>query len=153
MELKLATAEPYLDCVRTLFREYQESLEIDLCFQGFEEELASLPGKYNPPEGRLYVALKDDSPAGCIGLRPFQGSRCEMKRLYVRPSYRGLGLANTMIQAIINDAREIGYSQMFLDTLPSMHTAIKLYQAAGFYDIAPYYFNPEQRARYLCLDL
>lgn len=153
MDLRLVTSESLLIPLRDLFREYQDSLDIDLCFQDFEQELATLPGKYEPPKGRLYIAFHDQEPAGCIALRPFQGSQSEMKRLYVRPSYRGLGLAKTMIETVISDAREIGYTHMLLDTLPSMSAAIKLYLAAGFYDIAPYRFNPDKDTRFLCLDL
>lgn len=153
MLIKSAAVEPWLDQVRLLFREYQQSLDTDLCFQHFAEELATLPGKYAPPRGRLYLAQADNLPAGCVAVRPLDEHRCELKRLYVRPQFRGRQLGKTLTQQAMAAAKEIGYRQMLLDTLPSMQTAQKLYHALGFREIAPYYANPLPGTKYLAVDL
>ncbi len=127
--IRLVTSEPLVSQARELFREYQVSLGIDLCFQGFEEEMAALPGTYAPPQGRLYVAFVDGRPAGCIALRPFEGQQCEMKRLYVRPGFRGQSLGRKLAQRVISEAREIGYAALLLDTLPTMTAAQELYRS------------------------
>ncbi len=139
--------------VRALFQEYAASLGIDLCFQNFDKELAGLPGEYAPPAGRLLVAVDEDRLAGCVGLRRIDDGICEMKRLYVRPTHRGTGLGRTLAEAVIAAAREIGYSTMRLDTLPSMTAAIKLYGSLGFADTQPYRFNPVEGVRYMELVL
>lgn len=151
--IKNVTAEPLLGEVRKLFSEYQRSLTIDLAFQHFEEELATLPGKYAPPRGRLYVAFVDDTATGCVALRPLQVGQCELKRLYVRPQFRGQGFGAMLAQQAIAAAKQIGYRQMLLDTLSSMQTAQALYQTLGFREIAPYYANPYKGTKYMCLDL
>jgi ribosomal protein S18 acetylase RimI-like enzyme len=127
-----------------LFRAYAAGLGIDLAFQGFETELASMPGKYAPPAGELLLAWDDrGEPVGCIGLRPIlPAGCCEMKRLYVAPGGRGLGLGRALIEAIITEAVRIGYGEVRLDSLPSMTAAIALYRKAGFGPIAPYYDTP-----------
>jgi ribosomal protein S18 acetylase RimI-like enzyme len=127
-----------------LFRAYAAGLGIDLAFQGFEEELAAMPGKYAPPAGELLLARDGAGEAvGCIGLRPIlPAGCCEMKRLYVAPGGRGMGLGGALIEAVIGAAMRIGYREVRLDTLPSMTTAIALYRAAGFGPIAPYYDTP-----------
>ena len=138
-----------LDEIRVMLREYAAWLEVDLCFQNFEEELAGLPGDYAPPRGRLLFA----EGAGCIALRPIEQEICEMKRLYVVPEYRGSGLGRRLALAIIEEARGIGYRNMRLDTMPKMDGAQRLYASLGFRDIAPYRYNPEPGARFLELTL
>jgi putative acetyltransferase len=139
--------------VRCLFEEYAASLGIDLCFQGFERELAGLPGHYAPPQGRLLLALQDGQTAGCIALRPLEPGVCEMKRLYVRPAFRNHGIGRALVDRIIQEARQAGYRHMRLDTLPSMARALTLYRRLGFREIAPYYENPVEGAVFLELQL
>lgn len=153
MYIQSVTAEPLLEEIRIIFREYQDSLNVDLSFQEFEQELCSLPGKYTAPRGRLYLTFIDNHPAACIALRPFSDTECEMKRLYVRPEYRGHGLARALGKRIINDARTIGYSAMLLDTLSDMTAARRLYESLGFYYIDSYCFNPIPNACYMRLNL
>ena len=139
---------------RVIFREYEEWLGMSLCFQSFEEELASLPGKYAPQEGRLYLASIDENVVGCIALRPLEVGICEMKRLYLRESARGRGVGVALIERVIADAREIGYAKMRLDTYPpKMGKAVNLYEAHGFYSIPPYYHNPHEGVLFMEKDL
>ena len=135
--------------VRSLLREYGEGLGVDLSFQDFERELAELPGDYE----RLLVARVEGEAAGCVALRPLGDRVCEMKRLFVRPAYRGHGLGRTLAEAVIGAARELGYERMRLDTLPSMGNAIALYESLGFRDVEPYRFNPIPGSRFLELTL
>jgi ribosomal protein S18 acetylase RimI-like enzyme len=128
--------------VRTLFEEYGRSLGIDLSFQDFDRELASLPGKYAPPDGTVILARHDGSPCGCVALRKIDAGTCEMKRLYVRPVTRGLGVGRELVRRILEDARGRGYAVMRLDTLATMKSAVALYRGFGFREIAPYIFNP-----------
>ncbi|MGQ9903362.1 MAG: acetylglutamate kinase [Anaerolineae bacterium] len=138
---------------RALFEEYAQSLGFSLCFQGFDAELAGLPGKYAPPQGRLLLARVEGQLAGCVALQPIDARACEMKRLYVRPEYRGRGVGRALAQAIVEAGREIGYRTMRLDTLTSMPEAIALYRSMGFVDIPPYRFNPIEGAVYMALSL
>jgi putative acetyltransferase len=138
-----------IELARTLFREYQQSLGVDLCFQNFEQELASLPGDYAPPSGRLLLARSGLEVAGCVALRKIGEGLCEMKRLYVRDAFRGQGLGRKLAEAILAEARRIGYRKMRLDTLPSMRAAIPLYRSLGFSEIAPYTVNPVEGALFV----
>ena len=140
--------------VRALWREYARWLEVDLCFQDFEQELAQLPGRYAPPEGRLLLALSDERLAGCAALRKIGEGTCEMKRLYVRPEFRGQGIGRRLTTRLIEAAREIGYARMRLDTLPAkMQEAVKVYRSMGFTEIEPYYHNPIAGSLYMELVL
>jgi ribosomal protein S18 acetylase RimI-like enzyme len=142
---------------REVFREYAHSLDIDLCFQNFEAELATLPGEYAPPAGQLLLAFVGEALAGCGGLRALadvdHANACEMKRLYVRPAFRRFGLGRALAEALLDEARRAGYSVMLLDTLNEMEAARELYATLGFEEIAPYYFNPIPGAHYLKADL
>jgi ribosomal protein S18 acetylase RimI-like enzyme len=142
-----------IEAVRGLFVEYQESLGVDLCFQGFDRELEELPGDYVPPMGCLLVARAEEAIVACVALRRLDAEACEMKRLYVRPSQRGLGLGLALAEAVIAAARRSGYRRMRLDTLPSMTEAAALYERLGFQDIEPYTANPVPGARFLQLEL
>jgi putative acetyltransferase len=153
MQIEIKEAYDYLDAVRELFGEYVSSLNIDLAFQSYEEEIASLPGKYSRPDGRLYLAYSDGLAAGCVGLRRFDRSRCEMKRLYVRSRFRGLKLGERLTEQVIRDAKAAGYAYMLLDTLPAMKSAQALYRKLGFEEIEPYYGTPIECTRFLCLHL
>lgn len=154
MNLIQAQSAEEIDRARELFEEYAAGLGIDLCFQSFEKELAELPGKYVPPGGRLLIAIDEHQAAGCVALRKIADGVCEMKRLYVRPGFRGSGLGHTLAEAIILAAREIGYQRMRLDTLPGkMDRAIAMYRSLGFKEIGPYYDNPVKGALFMELEL
>jgi len=146
-----------LDATREIFREYARDLGVDLCFQGFEEELATLPGQYAAPHGTLLLAFVDGALAGCGGFRPLpeadDANACEMKRLYVRRAFRQLGLGRVLAQALIDRATQAGHSVMLLDTLDEMEAARGLYTSLGFVEVAPYYYNPIPGAHYLKVQL
>lgn len=143
-----------LPLVRELFREYARSLDFDLCFQSFDQELAGLPGDYAPPRGALLLAFHDGVAVGCVALRPLSADICEMKRLYVRPTARGLKLGYALTTAIIEAARAADYRKIRLDTIgSSMQKAVALYHSLGFVEIPPYRANPVPGALYLELTL
>jgi len=131
-----------ITAARRLFEEYAASIDTDLCFLNFSKELAGLPGAYAPPRGRLLLAMVDDKPVGCVGLRPHDDKRGEMKRLFVQPGHQGRGLGRSLVEAVTAEARAIGYTRLLLDTLPSMQSAIKLYESLGFVRRAPYFDSP-----------
>jgi putative acetyltransferase len=153
--LKILQAETgkNLDLVRIIFEEYAASLDFDLDFQNFREELNSLPGQYAPPSGRLLIAMYEDKPAGCIALRKVSHGIGEMKRLYVKPQFRGLGVGKAITEYIIEEAKKIGYARMRLDTVPSMEKARALYVSLGFKEIKPYRYNPVEGSRFMELAL
>ena len=138
-----------LASAKLLFEEYAESLDFDLDFQGFDQELANLPGEYAPPKGCLLLAEYEGQPAGCVALRALGQDICEMKRLYVRPEFRGLGIGRALAEAVIAQARNIGYTRMRLDTAPSMEAARTLYRSLGFRQISPYRYNPIEGAVFM----
>jgi ribosomal protein S18 acetylase RimI-like enzyme len=153
IELVDAVDPPLLSAARELFLEYAAGLTVDLCFQGFDDELATLPGAYAAPQGALLLALVDGALAGCGAFRPLpesdEAGACEMKRLFVRPAFRRLGLGRTLAQALMDRARQAGHAVMLLDTLDEMESARGLYASLGFVEVAPYYYNPIPGAHYL----
>ena len=158
-ELALVRAESAasIEAVRATFREYAESLGIDLDFQGFEAELADLPGDYAAPRGLLLLAMVDGEVAGCGAFRPLpdadEPNACEMKRLFVRRAFRRFGFGRLIAEHLLDRAREAGYSSMYLDTLDDMEAARELYASLGFVEVPPYYYNPLPGAHYLRADL
>ena len=154
LHLEPAESPQQIALARTLFEEYGASLGFSLCFQNFDKELAGLPGDYAPPRGRLLIAYLDSEPAGCAALHEFEPGISEMKRLYVRPAFRGKRVGLALANAVIAAAREIGYERMRLDTVPtSMADAVKMYWRLGFKQIAAYRTNPQPGTLYLELDL
>ena len=152
--LTLATSPAQIETVRSLFTEYQQWLNFSLCFQGFDKELAELPGKYAAPNGRLYLAEHGGAIAGCIALRPMDDEGvCEMKRLFVRGEFRGKKIGKVLVDTILADAKAIGYHTMRLDTLQRMETARALYTKLGFKVIPAYYNNPMDEVVYMELEL
>jgi ribosomal protein S18 acetylase RimI-like enzyme len=154
MKLAQVKSDEEVQLTQQLFHEYSAWLGVNLCFQNFEKELAELPGEYVPPSGRLWLAIENDQVAGCVALRKIGEGTGEMKRLYVRPQFRGKGLGRTLTATIIEAARAIGYQRLRLDTLPGkMDQAIAMYQSLGFKDIEKYYDNPYDTAAYMELTL
>ena len=151
-ELDAQSAED-VAAARALFEEYAASLDVDLAFQGFDDELAALPAGYVPPTGALLLAHLDGASVGCAAVRALEGDACELKRLYVRPTARGHGLGRALTEAALDAARGLGYRRVRLDTLPTMTSAFALYQELGFREIEPYRFNPVPGTRYLERDL
>ena|SRR5688500_11207365 len=149
MQVTQAQSAEEIEIVRSLMREYQQRLGVDLSFQGFAAELDALPGSYAPPSGRLLLAWHEQAPVGCAALQRIDASRAEMKRLYVPPSARGLGVGRKLVAQLLSDAQAIGYSEVVLDTLPTMSEAQRLYRQFGFRDIEPYRPNPIAGTRYL----
>ena len=153
-EITLATSGQHIEDARALFGEYETWLGMSLCFQNFEEEVATLPGRYASLGGRLYVAYDEGEPIGCIALRGIAAGVCEMKRLYLRDAARGKGVGLRLIEQVLADAREIGYEKMRLDTYPpKMGKAVSLYESHGFHTIDPYYENPHGDTLFMEKDL
>ena len=153
IEIRPAAFPDDLATVQSLFREYASGVGVDLCFQGFEEELSTLPGKYAVPRGRLLIATDQFGAVGCVAMRPLDPDRCEMKRLYVRPHVRGEHLGRRLVERLCEEAKNIGYTRLCLDTLPSMAAAQALYHSLGFAPTAPYVYNPVGGTKYMALDL
>lgn len=149
VEIRTAGDPAGVEETRALFEEYARSLPFGLEFQDFHRELKALPGEYAPPRGRILLAYVGGALAGCVALRPWDGDRCEMKRMYVRPAFRGAGAGRALAAAVMAEARKIGYRWMRLDTVPGMDAAIALYRSLGFRDIAAYRHNPIPGAVYL----
>jgi putative acetyltransferase len=154
-EIRQVSGPDEIAAARDLFREYEAWLGLDLCFQGFEDELAQLPGKYADPGGRLLLAHSGETIAGCVALRKLEAQGvCEMKRLFVRPGFRALGIGRSLVDRVIAEARKIGYQRMRLDTYPAkMGKAVDLYRTYGFVEIEPYYDNPHPGVLFMELDL
>ena len=153
MEIRQALIPDELPALRELFEEYAGSLGIPLDFQGFAGEVAELPGRYAAPRGGLWLALADGRAAGCVALRPLGADLSEIKRLYLRPEFRGTGLGRRLAETVLAEAARIGYRRVWLDTLPSMGGAITLYRSLGFTEIEPYYDNPVPGALFLGREL
>ncbi len=153
LQLKQVEKASDIQTTQKLFDEYVAALNIDLAFQNYDNERRHIADIYMPPTGALFLAEKDGISAGCVGLRKFDGRRCEMKRLYVRPDYRDMGIGTALCDRIIEKGRFLGYEAMLLDTLASMHSALALYRSRGFKQTAPYYHNPLPGAQYLSLRL
>lgn len=153
MTLAIKPAYKHLDTVRILFAEYTQALGMDLSFQNYGKELAELPGKYAPPRGRLFLAWQDGEAAGCAALRPFDNDRGEMKRFYVRPQFRKMGIGRALLDRIIVEATALSYQQLILDTQTRLDNSVRLYQSRGFENIEPYYVNPYPDVLYFGLTL
>jgi ribosomal protein S18 acetylase RimI-like enzyme len=153
IKIEKANADKEIESARILFLEYAKSLNFDLCFQGFDEELKNLPGDYSFPGGEILLAYCDGKLAGCAALRKFEEEISEMKRMYVRPEFRGKKIGRLLAVNIINDAKEMGYKKMRLDTIETMKEAIALYKDIGFKEISSYRYNPVDNVKYMELDL
>ena len=154
MEIIQAQSSDQIESARELFKEYAAWLGFSLCFEDFEKELRTLPGGYAPPRGRLLLAIENDRVAGCVAVREIADGICEMKRLYVRPAFRGSGLGRTLVDQIIEAARQVGYRKMRLDTIPEkMDRALAMYTSLGFEEIEQYYENAPEGATFLELKL
>lgn len=148
-----ANTKEFIDSAKELIREYADSLAFDLGFQNFDQEMDDFPGQYSFPRGCLYIALSESQAIGCVALRDLGQGICEMKRLYVKPNFRGRRVGKLLAKAVIKSARDLGYDRMRLDTIPSMKQANMLYTTLGFKQIAPYRFNPIEGATFFELIL
>jgi GNAT superfamily N-acetyltransferase len=148
-----AETSTQIDWARTLFAEYVASLPVDVSYEDVPRECVGLPGAYGPPRGELLLALVDGAPAGCVALRPLDLETCEMKRVYLRPEWRGRGIGRELVETILAAARRIGYRRMRLDTIPALKAAVSLYRSLGFRVIAPYRAIPAERVLFMELDL
>lgn len=153
MQIIKANTTEELDAVRELFTEYQQFLGFSLCFQGFDEELKKLPYKYAEPDGTILLATVDGETAGVVALWKLEEGICEMKRLYVRPKFQGIGLGRKLAVSIIEEARKKGYFKMKLDTVKRLETAISMYKSLGFIETKPYNYNPEDDVKYFEMEL
>jgi ribosomal protein S18 acetylase RimI-like enzyme len=153
VEIREVHTNEELEQAQTLLKEYSKSLDFELGFQGFEQEISHLPGDYSPPNGILLLAVSEGHSVGCVGLRKLEGRTCEMKRLYVRPQYRGLKTGRALAKAVIERARRIGYVRMRLDTTRSMQKARALYTSLGFREVGAYRYNPIEGAVFMELIL
>ena len=153
MKIFEAISSLQINIAADLFREYQQFLDVDLCFQGFQKELATLPGKYAPPQGAILLVEQNGKIAGCVAVRLLKDDICEMKRLYVKDKFQGLSLGRKLTEAIIAKAKVLGYKKMQLDTLQRLDRAIGLYEKMGFKQIQPYYANPLTEVIYWELEL
>lgn len=149
MKVDKVTSESDLREARALFIEYASSLGFDLSFQGFDEEIARLPGEYSQPDGCILLAYEGSDVAGCVALRKLADGVCEMKRMYVRPTFRSKGIGRALALELIHIARNSGYERMRLDTMPFMHEAIELYRRLGFRKIEEYRYNPLEGALFM----
>jgi putative acetyltransferase len=152
-EIESVETEKAFDELKSLFREYQTALNLDLCFQNFETELQGLSQMYGPPQGKAFIARQGGKAVGCVAVRGLEPGISEMKRLYVRPIARKTGLGRTLADLAVTTARDLGYAKMRLDTLASMAEAVRLYQAMGFREIDPYCPNPLESPIFMELDL
>ena len=154
IEIIQAETAGQIEQAQKLFRDYEKWFGLKLCFQNFDEEVASLPGRYKSPDGRLFLAFADEKLAGCVALRKLEENICEMKRLFVRKDFRGCGIGKILIEKLISEAQTIGYEKMRLDTFPpKMSKAVELYNSYGFYEIEPYYHNPYGETLFMESDL
>jgi ribosomal protein S18 acetylase RimI-like enzyme len=153
-DVSRAESPDQIAATRELFLEYAQSLGFSLCFESFDQEVASLPGDYAPPDGRLMLATDNGQPAGCVALHKLGPEICEMKRLYVRPQFRGKGLGRELAEKIITEARQLGYTKLRLDTVePVMKAAVAMYRRLAFREIPPYWQNPIEGVLYMELEL
>jgi ribosomal protein S18 acetylase RimI-like enzyme len=150
---KTAKSEEDFKTAKEIFLEYKNSLNLDLCFQKFHEEISDLPSQYSEPAGCIILCYDNNEPIGCIALRKFEGDTCEMKRLYLRPEARGKGSGRVMANKIVEKAKQFGYKKIRLDTIETMKEAIALYKTMGFKVIAPYRFNPLEGVIYMELEI
>ncbi len=153
MKIDIIPAYDEIEGIKILFAEYTQMLGVNLDFQDYEKELQQLPGKYALPDGRLYIAYAENKASGCIALRRIDDAICEMKRLYVRPEFRGHKIGQMLVGQIVEDAKKLKYDYMVLDTLATLENAVILYKKLGFYEIEPYYQNPLDNVIYMRLDL